>query len=209
MISFISHPSKVLLKSILNRLKRQAEKIITEKQAGFRAWRSTTAQIFYLRFLCEKYLQHQQDLYHVFIDFKKAFDRIWHAALWATMKKYNISTNLIWIIKHLYNKATSAVLFNSSTEDGFQTTAGVWQGCLLSPTLFNLFLERIMTDALEGYKGTVSIWRRTITSLCFADVISGLAGDEKELARFSWASQQGLHSLLHRDQCREDKAYDK
>ena len=33
------------------------------------------------------------DLYHVFLDSKKAFDRVWHAALWANMKKYNISTN--------------------------------------------------------------------------------------------------------------------
>ncbi|WP_419617556.1 hypothetical protein, partial [Thiolapillus sp.] len=46
--------------------------------------------------------------HHVFIDFKKAFHRVWHAALWATMKKYNISTNLIQVIKNLYNKATSA-----------------------------------------------------------------------------------------------------
>ena len=68
--------------------------------------------------LCEKYLQHQQDLYHVFIDFKKAFDRVWHAALWATMKKYNIITNLIRVIKKdLYDKASSAVLFNSSIGD--------------------------------------------------------------------------------------------
>ena len=59
--------------------------------------------------LCEKFLQHQQDLCHVFINFKKAFDRVWHAPLWATMKKYNTSTNLI-----LYDKATSAVFLNSS-----------------------------------------------------------------------------------------------
>ena len=90
----------------------------------------------------------KQDLYHVFIDFKKAFDRVWHAALWATMKKYNISSNLIQVIKNLYNKATTAVLFNSSTGDWFWTTVGVRKVCLLSPTLFNLFLERIMTDAL-------------------------------------------------------------
>ena len=83
-----------MLKIILNRLKPQAEKIIAEEQAGFRAGRSTTELIFNLRILCEKYLQHQQDLYHVFIDFKKTFD-MQHAALWATMKKYNISTNLI------------------------------------------------------------------------------------------------------------------
>ena len=88
----------LLLKIKLNRLKPQAEKIITEEQAGFRAGRSTTEQIFNLRILCEKDLQHQQDLFHVFIDFKKALDRIWHAALWAPMKKYNISANLVRVI---------------------------------------------------------------------------------------------------------------
>ena len=120
MISIISHPSKVKLKIILNRLKPQAEKIIAEEQAGLRAGRSTIEQIFNVRILCEKYLQHHSDLYHFFIDFKKAFDRVWHTALWATMKKYNINANLIQVIRHIYDKATSAVLFNSSIEDWFQ-----------------------------------------------------------------------------------------
>ena len=57
-ISLISHSSKVMLKVILNRLKPQAEELIAEEQAGFRAGRSTTEQIFNLRILCEKYLQH-------------------------------------------------------------------------------------------------------------------------------------------------------
>ena len=77
----------------------QAEKTIAEEQAGFRAGRSTTEQVFNLRILCEKYLQHQQNLYHVFLDFKKDIDRVWHAALWATMKNYNISANLLRVIK--------------------------------------------------------------------------------------------------------------
>ena len=54
------------------------------------------------------------------------------------MKKYKIGVNLIQVIKNLYDKATSAVLFNSSIEDWFRKTAGVRQGCLLSPTLFNI-----------------------------------------------------------------------
>jgi hypothetical protein len=61
-----------------------------------------------VRILMEKYLQHQQELHHVFIDFKKAFDRVWHEALWSTMRKYNINSNLISVIERLYNKATSA-----------------------------------------------------------------------------------------------------
>ena len=43
------------------------------------------------------------------------------------MKKYNINANLIRIIKHLYNKGTSVVLFNGSTEGWFPTTAEVQQ----------------------------------------------------------------------------------
>ena len=70
-------------------------------------------------------IRDRQDLYHVFIGFKKAFDRVWRAALWATMKKYNISTNLILVIKNLYDKATSAVFFNSSIEDWLRATVGV------------------------------------------------------------------------------------
>ena len=94
-------------------------------------------------------------------------------------EKYNISTNLIGVIINLYDKATSAVLFSSSIGDWFRTTVGVRQGGLLSPTLFNIFLERIMTDALEDHEGTVSIGGRTITNLNFADDIDGLAGEEE------------------------------
>jgi len=52
---------------------------------------------------------------------------------------------------------------------------------LLSPTLFNVFLERIMTDALADHEGSVSICGRTITNLRFADDIDGLAGSEEEI----------------------------
>ena len=48
-ISLLSHPSKVMLKIILNRFQPPAEEIIAEEQAGFRAGRSTTEQIFNFR----------------------------------------------------------------------------------------------------------------------------------------------------------------
>ena len=49
--------------------------------------------------------------------------------------------------------------------------------------LFNIFLERIMTDALEDNERTVSTGGRTITNLRVADDIDGLAGEEEELAK--------------------------
>ena len=166
----------------LNRLKPQTEEIIAEEKAGVRAGRSTTEQIFNLRIMCEKYPQHQQNLYHVFMDFKKAFDRVWHAALWATMRKYNISANLVRTIEQLYDKDTNAVQINGSIAEWLRTTYGVRQGCLLTPPpLFNIFLEQIMSDALEERDWNVSIGGRNITNLRFADDIDALAEEKQEL----------------------------
>ena len=170
-----------MLKVILNRLKSQAVEIIAKDQAGFRTGRSTTKQIYNLRILSEKNLQHQQNLHHVFSDFKKAFDRVWQAALLATMRKYNISANLVFPIEQLYDKDTSAVQMNGSIGEWFRTAVGVRQGCLLSHTLFNIFLERIMSDALEEHDGEVSIGGRKNTNLRFADDIDALAEEEQEL----------------------------
>ena len=145
LISLICHPSKVILKVLLNRLKSQAESVIVEEQAGFRTGRSTIDRSSILGYC--RYLQQQQDLYHVFIDCKRAFDRLWHKALWSTLRLYNVNANLIQVLK----TSTTRPLVQSSLINGgiggwFRTTVGVRQGSLLSPTLFNFFLERIMTD---------------------------------------------------------------
>ena len=56
-----------------------------------------------------------------------------------------------------------------------RTIVQVRQGCLLSPAVFNIFLERIMSDALEEHDGKVSIGGRNITNLRVADDIDTLA----------------------------------
>ena len=75
----------------------------------------------------------------------------------------------------------SAVQINGSIGEWIRTTVVVRQGCPLSPTLFNIFLERIMPDALEEHDGKVSIGGRNITNLRFADDIDALAEEEQEL----------------------------
>ena len=105
-ISLISYPNKVMFKIILNRRQPKAEEIIAEEQSGFRTGSST----------------------------KKTFDRIWHEAYLAIMRKYNTNASIIRAFENLYDKAKSAVLFNCSTGEWFRTTVGVLQGCLFSPT---------------------------------------------------------------------------
>ena len=105
---------------------------------------------------------------------------IWHEALWATMRKYNINASIIRAIVNLYDNAQSAVLFNCSTGEWFRTAVGCRQGCLLSPTLFNIFLERIMCEALDDHEWSVSIGGRLITNFRFADDIVVNAEEEEE-----------------------------
>ena len=107
----------------VNRLNPRAETISEEEHKGFIARRSATERIFNLRILCERYQQHQQDLYHVFVDFKKTFDRVWHEALWSWFTLYSINANLIRVIENLYNKATSAVYVDGEIEDWFRTSS--------------------------------------------------------------------------------------
>ena len=114
-----SHPSEVMLKIILSRLKQQAEKIIAEEQAGFRPGRSTTEQIFNLRILCEKYHRHQQDLYHVSHRPQEGLRRGLACSFVGNHEEVQHQCQHFQVIKNFYDKATSAVLFNSRVGDWF------------------------------------------------------------------------------------------
>ena len=180
MISLISHPSKVMLCIILNHLKSKAEMLLSEEQTGFRARQSTVEQIFNCRVLIEKHLQHQRDLLHNFIDFKKAFDWVWHDGLWHVLRGFNIEKGLIQVIQTLYDHTTITVLLNNQLGEFFQTI-GIRHGCILSPTLFNLFLERIMQKTLHDHTTTVSIGSRPISNLHFTDDIDLMADSNSKL----------------------------
>ena len=123
----------------------------------------------------------RKHIYHNFIDFKNAFDRVWHEDLWQIMRNFKISNAIIEIIESLYTNSTSAVLINNATRNFFNTIAIVRQGCLLSPVLFNIFLEQIMTITLHEHTSTISIDGRNIGNLRFADDIDLIAGSNKEL----------------------------
>ena len=115
-LSNISHPSSTMLRGILNRLKARAVKLMAEEQTGFRPGRSTVDKTFNNRVITEKHLQHQCNLSHNFIGFKKAFDRLRHACLRQVLRSFNIAEGLVQAIQALYENSSSAVLVNSKRE---------------------------------------------------------------------------------------------
>ena len=129
-----------MLKVILNRLKLQGEEIIAEEQAWFRVGRSTRDLSLNPKSRVKSNFNISRISTMSFIDFKKAFDRVWLAALGATMRKSNNNTNPVRAIEQLYDNAVRTVQMNGSTGEWIRTTAGARHGCLFLPTLFNIFL---------------------------------------------------------------------
>ena len=95
------------------------------------------------------------------------------------MEHIGISQEIIDIIKSLYDNSRSAFLINNIMGSFFNTTVGVRQCCLLSPVLFNIFLEQIMLNTLHEHTSTISIGGRNISNLRFADDIDLIAGSNK------------------------------
>ena len=75
------------------------------------------------------------------------------------------------------------MLLQVTTEERFHTSVGVHPGCLLSPSLFNICLDDILTHALDNNNGTISNGGRNITNYRFADSIDGIRVEKDELTK--------------------------
>ena len=89
--------------------------------------------------------------------------------------------DLIQVIESLYKNARSAVLLRGKLCEFFPATVGVRQGSIVSPVLFNIFLERITQEALSDFDSTVSIGGTPHCNLRFADDINLIGRVEEEL----------------------------
>lgn len=63
-----------------------ARKLLAEDQVGLRPRQSTVREMFMIKILIEKHLQNQCDLFHKFINFRMAFNRVWLVGLWQMIR---------------------------------------------------------------------------------------------------------------------------
>ena len=83
-------------------------------------------------------------VYACFVDFQKAYDTIWRNGLFHKLMKYGFSQKIIFLLKSMYDRVVSAVKVKSGLTASFTPLVGVRQGCNLSPTLFNIFVNDIV-----------------------------------------------------------------
>ena len=88
----------------------------------------------------------QKNIYFFFIDYAKAFDCVDHNKLWKILKEMGIPDHLTFLLRKLYAGQEATVRTGHGTTDWFQIGKGVRQGCILSPCLFNLYVEYIIRN---------------------------------------------------------------
>ena len=113
-------------------------------QAGFRKGRETRDLIANIHWIIEKAREFQNIIYFCFIDKAKAFDCVDHNELWKILKDMGITNHLTYLLRNVYAGQEATVRTGHGKTDWFQTGKGVHQGCILSPSLFNLYAEYIM-----------------------------------------------------------------
>ena len=92
-------------------------------------------------------------LYINFMYFEKAFDSISREVLWKLLHHYGMPVKKVTIIRALYDDFSAQVLHNGQTTEQLNMRTGVIQGCLLSPPLFLVTLDRVTRTAFARRHG--------------------------------------------------------
>ena len=105
-----------------------------------------------------------------------------HNKLWKALKEKKIPDHLTCLLRNLHEGQDAAVRTLYRTTDWFRIDKGVWQGCLLSSCLFNLYTEHIMRNArLDELQTRIKIGGRNSNNLRYADDTTLVAESEEEL----------------------------
>ena len=151
-------------------------------QAGFRKGKGTKDQIASICWIIKKASEFQKNIYFYFIDYAKAFDCVDHNKLWKILKRMGIPDHLTCLLRNLYAVQKATVRTGHGMTDWFHMEKGVYQGCILSPCLFNLYAEYIVRNTgLDEAQAGIKIARRNINNLRYADDTTLTAESEEEL----------------------------
>ena len=109
--------------------------------------KGTTNAMSALRMLMEKYRKGQTELYCVFVDLEKAYDRVPREELWYCMKKSGIVEIYVQLVQDMYKGSETMVRCAVETTESFKVKVGLHQGSALSAFLFAVIMDRLTDEA--------------------------------------------------------------
>ena len=191
-ITLTSAMSKLFTHMLNQRINDWSEEsgILSQAQFAYKKGYNTTDAIFVLNTTLSFCIETFKHSCCGFIDFSKAFDTIDREMLYGKLKRCNISSKFLNLIKNMYGQLKCQVRTAEGISECFSQDNGVLQGESLSPTLFAAYineLESIM-NVTEGMG--VNINGVKVSVLMYADDLVLLSQTKDGL-------QRGIN-VLHR-----------
>ena len=135
-------------------------------------------------------------VYLCFLDASKAFDRVPHSILFSKLVERKVPHIVIRLLAYWYTSQTFVIRWNNMLSDPFTVSNGVWQGSILSPTLFSIYLDSLSVK-LSGSGVGCTFSSKNFNHLVYADDTVLLAPSPKALQSLinicvSFANNHGL-----------------
>ena len=168
---------KVFCKILNNRLVQRLDKegVLHEGQAGFRVKRSCIDNVYTLNEIVQGRLREGKQTYAFFLDVQKAYDSVWRDGLWSKLWDMGVKGRMWRVVKNMYEASRSAVLLEGEKSEIFNVEQGVAQGCSLSPILFSVFINDLLTDVEQAELGVELSSGKRIGGMLFADDFVGVS----------------------------------
>jgi retron-type reverse transcriptase len=174
-----------MLKVLQKRIEAKVETthFLTDDQFGFRRGRGTRDAIATLRTLAERSLEFGQSVYVCFVDYEKAFDRVDWKKLMSILRKLGVDYRDRRLIGNLYMGQSFKVRVDGEDSTPGIIGRGTRQGCPLSPLLFNIYIQELLNEALEGNNDGIKVGGHLVQAIRFADDQAMVANTVKALQR--------------------------
>ena len=180
-ITVTSAVGKLYGRVILGRVQGWCEEWLGEEQAGFRAKRGCEEQRVILAEAVSKANRLKEPLFLAFIDFRKAYDYVWREGLWWKLINKGVDPKALRVLMELYQESPTRVGVGGWKTKLFNIIAGLKQGCVLSPTLFIIFIDDLIAEIKKvcpGYRVGAGL---RVALLLFADDLVIMANTQREL----------------------------
>ena len=145
-----------------------------DQQFGFKSGLSTTHCTFVLQETVAYFNYNHTNVYTLLLDASKAFDRVQYCKLFEKLIERQMSPLVLRLLLYMYTNQQLIVQWDNIKSDNFSITNGVKQGGVLSPILFAVYTDGLLSRLKDSGIGCV-MGNQYVGALAFADDLTLLS----------------------------------